>query len=75
LNKVGVVRIGGVVRIAPKLPIRRPFFLLSYAAGPRGVQHPDNGDGEVGGATDLLPAVAYAGGTPRQRLHRWRPAS
>ncbi|WP_405014104.1 McrC family protein [Kitasatospora sp. NBC_01539] len=61
LNYVGAVRIGGVeLRITPKLPIRRLFFLLGYAADPRGVQRPIGGEVQVDQERDLLPAVAHA---------------
>lgn len=61
LNNVGVVRIGDVeLRIAPKLPIRRLFFLLGYAADPYGVKRPQGGEVQVGEETDLLPAIAHA---------------
>lgn len=59
---VGAARIGPVhdaveVRIAPKIPIDRLFFLLGYARRPRGWRQED-----VAAARrdDLLPALAYA---------------
>ncbi|TKA01405.1 McrC family protein [Actinacidiphila oryziradicis] len=61
LNNVGVARIRDVeLRIAPKLPIRRLFFLLGYTANPYGVKRPDDGEVQVAEGTDLLPAVAHA---------------
>ncbi|MFJ2740248.1 McrC family protein [Streptomyces sp. NPDC087440] len=61
LGKVGAVRLGGVeVHIAPKLPVRRLFFLLGYAADP--VRHwwDDPGEVQVGEERELLPALASA---------------
>jgi 5-methylcytosine-specific restriction enzyme subunit McrC len=61
LNNVGVARIRDIeLRIAPKLPIRRLFFLFGYAANPYGVKRPDGGGVHVGEETDLLPAIAHA---------------
>ncbi|MFH8386862.1 McrC family protein [Kitasatospora sp. NPDC018058] len=61
LNKVGAMRIGDLeLRIAPKLPIRRLFFLLGYAADPSGIKIPTGGQVEIGEEADLLPAVAHA---------------
>ncbi|MGV9567132.1 McrC family protein [Streptomyces sp. NPDC003480] len=60
LNYVGVARIREVeLRIAPKLPIRRLFFLLGYAADPNGVKRLDGGEVQVGEGSGLLPAVAH----------------
>ncbi|MET8676549.1 restriction endonuclease [Streptomyces sp. NPDC004647] len=58
LAKVGVAKIASVeLRIAPKIPIRRLFFLLGYVRNPRGWrEHPV----EVGEESGLLPALAYA---------------
>lgn len=61
--KVGVARVavlGGEpveVRIAPKVPIRRLFFLLGYAQNPKGWRE-ENVD--VAEHAELLPALAYA---------------
>ncbi|MFJ3647765.1 McrC family protein [Streptomyces murinus] len=64
-SKVGVMTVttpGGdmsvTVRVAPKVPIVRLFFLLGYSLGPREYWR----DGDVGVAEhrDLLPALAHA---------------
>ncbi|OIJ62559.1 McrC family protein [Streptomyces mangrovisoli] len=60
LNYVGVARIHDTeLRIAPKLPIRRLFFLLGYVADPYGVKRSDGGEVQVGEDIDLLPAIAH----------------
>ncbi|WP_449060423.1 McrC family protein [Planomonospora algeriensis] len=55
---VGAAVIGGVeVRITPKTPIDRVFFLLGYARSPRGWRQEEADAGEH---SDLLPALAHA---------------
>jgi 5-methylcytosine-specific restriction enzyme subunit McrC len=46
------------VRIAPKVPIGRLFFLLSYSLDPRGWR--DDGLVDVAEERELLPALAHA---------------
>ncbi|MFJ7202393.1 McrC family protein [Streptomyces sp. NPDC098789] len=61
LGKVGAIRLGGVeVHIAPKLPVRRLFFLLGYAADPVKHWRDDTEGVEVGAEPELLPALAAA---------------
>ncbi|MEU0843664.1 restriction endonuclease [Streptomyces sp. NPDC005962] len=64
-SKVGAVAVAGpgggrpfTVRVTPKVPIARLFFLLGYSLDPRGGWH----DGEVAVADHqgLLPAIAHA---------------
>jgi 5-methylcytosine-specific restriction enzyme subunit McrC len=64
-SKVGAVAVaapeGGepfTVRVRPKVPIARLFFLLGYSLDPQGAWR--NGDVEVAGHRDLLPALAHA---------------
>ncbi|QIK06138.1 restriction endonuclease [Streptomyces sp. ID38640] len=63
-NKVGAVAVdvpGGTpvtVRITPKLPVSRLFFLLGYSLDPRGSWW--DGQVEVAEHRDLLPALAHA---------------
>ena len=62
-SKVGVVTLtpsGGdpvTVRITPKVPVERLFFLLGYSRDPRGWR---DGEVDVGDHRDLLPALAHA---------------
>ncbi|WP_406114555.1 McrC family protein [Kitasatospora purpeofusca] len=62
-SKVGAVSLavpGGdpvVVRITPKVPIARLFFLIGYSLDPRGWR---DGEVEVGDHDELLPALAHA---------------
>ncbi|MFJ8431143.1 McrC family protein [Kitasatospora sp. NPDC094019] len=62
-SKVGVVSLavpGGdplSVRINPKVPIARLFFLIGYSLDPRGWR---DGDVEVDGHDEVLPALAHA---------------
>lgn len=57
-GKVGVARLGDLeLRIAPKLAIERLFFLLGYAANPRGWRDETV---ELETHEDLVPAVAEA---------------
>ncbi|MFE6867128.1 McrC family protein [Kitasatospora sp. NPDC057692] len=62
-SKVGAVSLvvpGGdsvTVRITPKVPVARLFFLIGYSLDPRGWR---DGDVEVGDHDDLLPALAHA---------------
>ncbi|MFG2846803.1 McrC family protein [Kitasatospora sp. NPDC048296] len=62
-SKVGAVSVpvpGGepvTVRITPKVPIARLFFLIGYSLDPRGWRE---GQVEVGDHRDLLPALAHA---------------
>ncbi|OIV37881.1 restriction endonuclease [Mangrovactinospora gilvigrisea] len=57
LDRVGVARFGDIeLRIAPKLPIRRLFFLLSFRLDPAGWR--DGAAVEVDAAAELLPAMA-----------------
>ncbi|MFJ9678875.1 McrC family protein [Streptomyces sp. NPDC101194] len=61
LGKVGAIRLGGVeVHIAPKLPVRRLFFLLGYAADPVKPWWDDPGEVQVGDEHEVLPALAAA---------------
>jgi 5-methylcytosine-specific restriction enzyme subunit McrC len=46
------------VRITPKVPIDRLFFLLGYARNPNGIWR--DGQVAVAGHRDLLPALAHA---------------
>ena len=56
-GKVGVARVAGIeLSVKPKLPIRRLFFLLGYAADDRGWLDELV---EVDDASDLLVALAY----------------
>lgn len=64
-SKVGAVAltVPGVntpvtVRVTPKVPINRLFFLLGYALSPSAVWR--DGEVEVAGHRDLLPALAHA---------------
>lgn len=59
---VPTVRPGGTtrsvaIRIAPKVPISRLFFLLGYAVNPKGWR---DDQVDVAEHTDLLPALAHA---------------
>ncbi|GAA1946098.1 McrC family protein [Kitasatospora viridis] len=62
-SKVGAVTLdvpGGepvAVRIAPKVPIARLFFLIGYSLDPRGWR---DGQVELGENHDVLPALAHA---------------
>ncbi|RKT19008.1 5-methylcytosine-specific restriction enzyme subunit McrC [Streptomyces sp. 1114.5] len=62
-SKVGAVSLpvpGGdpvTVRITPKVPIARLFFLIGYSLDPRGWR---DGDVEAGDHDELLPALAHA---------------
>ncbi|KQV14973.1 MULTISPECIES: McrC family protein [unclassified Kitasatospora] len=62
-SKVGAVALdvsGGAhvtVRITPKVPIARLFFLIGYSLNPHGWR---DGQIEVGEHDDLLPALAHA---------------
>jgi 5-methylcytosine-specific restriction enzyme subunit McrC len=67
-GQVGAARIAGVeLRIVPKTPVRRLFFLLGYAA-----KHLRWKDHEVdaGRHTDLLPAIAHAFARAAERALR-----
>ncbi|GGZ02541.1 McrC family protein [Streptomyces poonensis] len=65
-SKVGAVAVavpgGGdqpvTVRIVPKVPVARLFFLLGYSLDPKGGWR--DGEVEVGEHRDLLPALAHA---------------
>ncbi|MEU2490028.1 restriction endonuclease [Streptomyces sp. NPDC007883] len=64
-SKVGSVAVGVpgadlacTVRIVPKTPIARLFFLLGYSLDPRGAWR--DGEVEVAEHRDLLPALAHA---------------
>ncbi|GHK02366.1 McrBC 5-methylcytosine restriction system component [Streptomyces sp. Y2F8-2] len=64
-SKVGAVAVavpgGGepvTVRVRPKVPIARLFFLLGYSLDPKGAWR--DGDVEVAEHRDLLPALAHA---------------
>ncbi|MFF4587331.1 McrC family protein [Streptomyces sp. NPDC001388] len=64
-SKVGAVAVTApgvgepfTVRVAPKVPIARLFFLLGYSLDPKGGWR--DGDVEVAGHRDLLPALAHA---------------
>ncbi|MFC8074645.1 McrC family protein [Streptomyces sp. NPDC057307] len=62
-SKVGAVRLeppGGpavTVRITPKVPVARLFFLLGYSLDPRGWR---DGEVEIAEHRELLPALAHA---------------
>ncbi|MFJ5225116.1 McrC family protein [Streptomyces sp. NPDC088400] len=62
-SKVGAVRVDVpdsapvTVRITPKVPVARLFFLLGYSLDPRGWR---DGEVEVAEHRDLLPALAHA---------------
>lgn len=62
-SKVGAVSLAVpagdpvTVRITPKVPIARLFFLIGYSLDPRGWR---DGDVEVGDHDELLPALAHA---------------
>ena len=57
-TKIGAVAVGEhVLRIQPKIDVRRVIFLLGYALNPRGWQHDDV---PLAHADDLLSAVAQA---------------
>ncbi|WP_306191301.1 McrC family protein [Streptomyces sp. MK5] len=47
-----------VVRVAPKVPIARLFFLLGYSLDPKGGWR--DGEVDVGEHRDMLPALAHA---------------
>ncbi|MET9845667.1 McrC family protein [Streptomyces ossamyceticus] len=64
-SKVGAVAVavpggGGpiTVRVAPKVPIARLFFLLGYSLDPKGGRR--DGEVDVAAHRDLLPALAHA---------------
>lgn len=63
-SKVGTVTVevpGGepvTVRIAPKVPVPRLFFLLGYSRDPRSIW--DDAPVDVAEHRDLLPAIAHA---------------
>ncbi|MGW2889022.1 McrC family protein [Streptomyces griseoruber] len=64
-SKVGAVAVTApgagepvTVRVAPKVPIARLFFLLGYSLDPKGGWR--DGDVQVAGHRDLLPALAHA---------------
>ncbi|WP_329584598.1 McrC family protein [Kitasatospora sp. NBC_01250] len=62
-SKVGAVTLGVpggepvTVRITPKVPIARLFFLIGYSLNPHGWR---DGQVELGERHDLLPALAHA---------------
>ncbi|MGW7509495.1 McrC family protein [Streptomyces massasporeus] len=62
-SKVGAVTLdvpGGEtvrLRITPKLPVRRLFFIVGYSLDPGGWR---DGDVDVAGHDELLPAIAHA---------------
>ncbi|MGW0797102.1 McrC family protein [Streptomyces sp. NPDC002692] len=64
-SKVGAVAVTApgvdepvTVRVTPKVPVARLFFLLGHSLDPRGGWR--DGDVEVAGHRDLLPALAHA---------------
>ncbi|MGX4688771.1 McrC family protein [Streptomyces sp. JNUCC 63] len=64
-SKVGAVTVTGAgvdepvtVRVTPKVPIARLFFLLGYSLDPTGAWR--DGDVDVAEHRDLLPALAHA---------------
>ncbi|GEB52334.1 MULTISPECIES: McrC family protein [Streptomyces] len=62
-SRVGAVRTPGgpVVRIAPKTPVRRLFFLLGFSLDPaRSWRDSREGTVEVGTYDDVVPALAHA---------------
>ncbi|WP_372344170.1 McrC family protein [Streptomyces sp. KL116D] len=62
-SRVGAVRLpeGTVLRIAPKTPVRRLFFLLGFSLDPAGAWR-DSREGtvDIGAHDDVVPALAYA---------------
>ncbi|MEU8692403.1 restriction endonuclease [Streptomyces sp. NPDC048665] len=62
-SRVGAVRTAGgqVVRIMPKTPVRRLFFLLGFSLDPARAWR-DSGEGTVdtGAYDDVVPALAHA---------------
>ncbi|MFI7382325.1 McrC family protein [Streptomyces sp. NPDC049813] len=62
-SQVGAVRLPGgtVLRIAPKTPVRRLFFLLGYSLDPdRAWRDSREGTVSTGAHEDVVPALAYA---------------
>ncbi|MFI9800072.1 McrC family protein [Streptomyces sp. NPDC052302] len=62
-SKVGAVRVpdGPVVRITPKTPVRRLFFLLGFSLDPgRAWRDGREGAIETGAHNDVVPALAHA---------------
>ncbi|WP_435189658.1 McrC family protein [Streptomyces sp. bgisy126] len=62
-SSVGAVRIpgGAVLRITPKTPVSRLFFLLGFSLDPAGAWR-DSREGviDTGGYDDIVPALAHA---------------
>lgn len=72
-SKVGAVRVyvpGGAdpvtVRITPKVPIARLFFMLGYSLDPKGWR---DGEVDVAEHRELLPALAHAFERQTERAH------
>ncbi|MBP0456876.1 restriction endonuclease [Streptomyces bomunensis] len=62
-SRVGAVRVPGgpVVRIAPKTPVRRLFFLLGFSLDPaRAWRERGEGTVDTGAYDDVVPALAHA---------------
>ncbi|MFE1328724.1 McrC family protein [Streptomyces sp. NPDC058741] len=62
-SRVGAARVSGgpVVRIMPKTPVSRLFFLLGFSLDPAGAWR-DSGEGtvDIGAYDDVVPALAHA---------------
>ncbi|MFK0119515.1 McrC family protein [Streptomyces sp. NPDC090994] len=62
-SRVGAVRVPGgpVVRIMPKTPVTRLFFLLGFSLDPaRAWRHSEAGTVDTGAYDDVVPALAHA---------------
>ncbi|MEU3605991.1 restriction endonuclease [Streptomyces sp. NPDC035033] len=62
-SRVGAIRLPGgpVVRIMPKTPVTRLFFLLGFSLDPARAWHDSRkGTVDTGGHEDIVPALAHA---------------